>query len=99
MDESEDDLPALFQDHVPDKLSSDMLALAHLSDVEEESLEVGPVRRVRTKRSANPYGMKAKSEQENLDDEIKELDFRTRAWKPFRNVKGEKQKQTQKSDI
>lgn len=88
MDDGDDDLPALFRDDLPDKLSNDLLALAHLSDVEEETAEQsGPIRKSRTKNRANPYKKKpAKTEEEQFADEMKELDFRARAWKPFRTV-------------
>jgi hypothetical protein len=89
--DEEDDLPALFRDDLPDKLTSDLLALAHLSDVEEDApQETGPIRRSRTKNKSKPYGPKqvpAKTEEEKWNDEMKELEFRARAWKPFRNDK------------
>ena len=86
---AEEELPALFRDDLPDQLSNDLLALAHLSDVEEDHAEEpqtsGPVRRSRVRTVSKPYGMKAtKTEEEKWNDEMKELDFRTRAWKPFR---------------
>ena len=89
--DEEDDLPALFRDDLPDKLTSDLLALAHLSDVEEEApQETGPIRKSRTKTKSKPYGAKRapeKTEEEKWNDEMKELEFRARAWKPFRTVK------------
>jgi hypothetical protein len=86
--DEDDDLPALFRDDLPDKLSNDLLALAHLSDVEETAKEQsGPIRKTRAKNRANPYKKKtAKTEEEQFADEMKELDFRARAWKPFRTV-------------
>lgn len=85
--EDEEELHVLFQDELPDKLTNDLLALAHLSDVEESQEQPsGPVRRSRNRTTSKPYEKpksKKKSEAELLDDEIKELDFRTRAWKPF----------------
>jgi hypothetical protein len=93
-DKEEDDLPALFRDDLPEKLSDDLLALAHLSDVEEEPQQTsGPVRRSRTRTMRNPYDKpkQKKTEAELLDDELKELDFRTRAWKPYRKNADKKQ--------
>ena len=85
-------LAALFMESLPDQLSNDMLALAHLSDVDEEEAEeqsAGPVRRTRTKQRANPYATRSKkTEEDKWADEIKELDFRARAWKPFSTVSG-----------
>ena len=83
-----DELPALFADDIPDKLTGDMLALAHLSDVEEgkdeDMVESGPIRRRRKKVSSKPY---KKSEDEEFRDDMKELEFRTNAWKPFKTQK------------
>lgn len=83
--ESDDELPALFRDHLPDQLSTDLLALAHLSDVEEdepipvkEPQASGPIRRKRVIKKSNPYLI-----DEDFNNQMKELDFRTRAWKPF----------------
>ena len=85
-EKEEDELPALFRDDLPEKLTNDLLALAHLSDVEEpQQPESGPVRRSRKKVASNPYSAKPKKSQDEVfNDEMKELDFRTRAWKPFR---------------
>lgn len=88
----DDDLPALFRDNLPDKLSDDLLALAHLSDVDEPSKEAdeemtsGPIRKRRTRNASKPYSngaLKKKTDDEILNDDMKELEFRTRAWKPF----------------
>ncbi len=87
-EEGTEQLPALFADEVPDKLSGDMLALAHLSDVEEENdeemVESGPIRRGRKKLTSKPY---KKTEDEAFRDDMKELEFRTNAWKPFKTQK------------
>jgi hypothetical protein len=84
----EEELPALFADDIPDKLTKDMLALAHLSDVEEEKdeemVKSGPIRRRRKKIGSKPY---KKSEDEEFIDDMKELEFRTNAWKPFKTQK------------
>lgn len=101
-DDCEEELHALFRSDVPDNLSNDLLALAHLSDVEEQSVvSAGPVRRQRrVAKSTDPYMRnKRKSDQELLDDDIKELEFRTRAWKPFRTVNTSQHKPDPKSDI
>ena len=84
-EKEEEPLAALFEDVIPDSLTNDMLALAHLSDVEEEDMQIhsGPIRRQRQKKASNPYGRKKKSEQEEWNDQMKELDFRAKAWKPF----------------
>lgn len=83
-----EELPALFSDDIPEKLSKDFLALAHLSDVEnsqdEEMVESGPIRRHRKKVASKPY---KKSADEEFQDDMKELDFRTKAWKPFKTNK------------
>jgi hypothetical protein len=77
-------LPALFVDTLPDELSGDLLALAHLSDVEEEvQVRAGPIRKSRSRKGTQPYKNKPKSEEENWQDRMKELDFRAKAWKPF----------------
>jgi|LauGreDrversion4_2_1035121.scaffolds.fasta_scaffold515233_2 hypothetical protein len=85
---AEDELPALFRDDLPDHLSKDLLALAHLSDVEksedEEMVESGPIRRSRKRVVSKPY---KKSAEEEFQDDMKELDFRTKAWKPFKTNK------------
>ena len=63
----DDELPALFRDDLPDTLTSDLLALAHLSDVEEEQPEeiaAGPVRKGRTRKVAKPYGKKTGGKME-----------------------------------
>lgn len=85
-------LAALFQDDLPDKLSNDLLAIAHLSDVEDEEMHAsGPIRKSRTKKASNPYGpRKRKSEEEEWNDQMKELDFRAKAWKPFSNAQKKK---------
>ena len=85
---AEEELPALFRDDLPDQLSKDLLALAHLSDVEksedEEMVESGPIRRSRKRVLSKPY---KKSAEEEFQDDMKELDFRTKAWKPFKTNK------------
>ena len=85
---AEEELPALFRDDLPDQLSKDFLALAHLSDVEksedEEMVESGPIRRSRKRVVSKPY---KKSVEEEFQDDMKELDFRTNAWKPFKTNK------------
>jgi hypothetical protein len=84
----DEELPLLFRDDLPETLTNDMLALAHLSDAEEEAndeeMTAGPVRRSRTRKASKPYGKSSKTEEEQWNDEMRELDFRTRAWKPFR---------------
>jgi hypothetical protein len=92
-DDDEDDLPALFRETIPDTLPADMLALAHLSDVEDndEQLTAGPVHRRKKKNTSGPYSTKPrKSKEQQVDDEMKELDFRVRAWKPFKTGTGSK---------
>lgn len=82
----EEELPALFADDIPEKLTKDMLALAHLSDVEEdkdEEMVAGPIRRKRGKKTSKPY----KTADEEFQDDMKELEFRTNAWKPFKITK------------
>ena len=93
-------LPALFRTDLPDNLPDDMLALAHLSDVEEEP-QTGPIRRTRTKISIKsaPYGKKRKSEEDLWKDDMKELDFKTRAWRPFSTVRNARPTHHSKSDI
>jgi hypothetical protein len=88
----EEPLAALFQDDLPDKLSNDLLALAHLSDVEDEEMHAsGPIRKGRTKKASNPYGTRQrKSEEEEWNIQMKELDFRAKAWKPFSNAQKKK---------
>lgn len=88
----EEPLAALFQDDLPDKLSNDLLALAHLSDVEDEEMHAsGPIRKSRTKKASNPYGPRQrKSEEEEWNFQMKELDFRAKAWKPFSNAQKNK---------
>lgn len=83
--DEETPLPALFVDTLPDELSGDLLALAHLSDVEEEvQVRAGPIRKSRSRKGTQPYkNDKIKSEEENWHDRMKELDFRAKAWKPF----------------
>lgn len=88
MGESDDDLPALFRDSLPDKLTYDLLALAHLSDVEEKEPPdepmSGPIRRKRITSKTKPYGKK--TAEDEFHDQMKELEFRTNAWKPFKKV-------------
>lgn len=81
----EEPLSALFVDELPTELSSALLALAHLSDCEDneppkkEEKQSGPIRSKRkSARKAIPYTDK------KFEDEMKELNFRTRAWKPFK---------------
>ena len=90
--EAEEELALLFTEDIPDKLTDAMLALAHLSDVEEEEsksmdeeeeLSHGPMRRRRTKKISKPY----KTVDDEFRDEMKELEFRTNAWKPFKGDK------------
>jgi hypothetical protein len=105
--DNEEELPALFRDDLPDKLSDDLLALAHLSDADEDAGEketkkardmdvseeqvAGPVRRSRKKNPSNPYARKPKKTEEELfNDDMTELDFRTRAWKPFSTLNNAK---------
>ena len=86
------ELPALFTDDLPDTLTDSLLALAHLSDVDEDNVpkdQSGPVRRKRAKNVSKPY----KTADDIFRDELKELEFRTNAWKPY------KQKQQPKDDI
>ena len=96
----EEPFPALFQTDMPDKLPDDLLALAHLSDVEEEA-QTGPIRKTRTKVSTKsvPYGKKRKSEDDLWKDDMKELDFKTRSWRPFSTVRNAKSTHHSKSDI
>ncbi len=86
--EEEVELAALFRDELPDKLPSDLLALAHLSDVEDPPPEKGPsggpIRRKRISKKSNPYRI---DPEEELNNQMKELDFRTKAWKPFKPKK------------
>jgi len=99
---SSDDLHVLFTDDLPEKLTDSLLALAHLSDVEEEERTErkqeaiedepmsghGPMRRRRTRKISKPY----KTADDLFRDEMKELEFRTNAWKPY------KQKPSTKND-
>lgn len=70
----EEELCILFTDEIPEKLNASFLALVHLSDVDEEEQCTGPIRRGKKKsKKSDPY----------LND-MKELEFRTNAWKPFK---------------
>ena len=81
--DDKEELCALFSDDLPDTLTNDLLALAHLSDIEEEE-QAGPVRRRRTVKRSDPY------RKFSIEDEMKELDLRTRAWKPYKNKDNKK---------
>ena len=67
------------EDPVEERQSASIRKSSHADD-KDEAMQSGPIRKSRRRKKADPY---TNAKDDELVNEMKELDFRTNAWKPF----------------